>query len=223
MTIQEMHYHIDQGLQKNASFVYSNFLPEEIDAFINKMVMRFIKDRFDRSDPQELGFEKIQKRLDDIRILIAEASVSSLSTDPLPTLEDDYMFYISGKYVAGYDPCKKIADASMDFDVPLRLEPLDLLYRILKDPYRKPNVENSYIITIQQNTFTIYDDKKYILKGVYYNYIRHPEKVVLSSSTDCELAQHTHDEIVDLTVEHILEVIASPRYQTNSAQTSKTE
>lgn len=222
-----MHYHIDQGLQKNASFVYNNFLPEEIDAFINKMILRFIKDRFDKTDQEELGFEAVQKRLDDIRELIEPHSDTFVSevegADTDSALPGDYLFYIAGYAVTGYDDCKLVADATKNYKVPLRIIPQNEIYKLLKDPFSVSSPTNSILCTITKKTLRAYGGKKYILKGVTYDYVRTPAEVSLTLPTDCDLAEHTHDEIVDLTVQHILEVIQNPRYQTNTLQSRKME
>ncbi len=221
-----MHYHVDQGLQKNASFVYNNFLPQEIDAFINKMILRFIKDRFDRTDQMELGFEAVQKRLDDIRELIephqATFSGLTLGQNASAALPGDYLFYIAGEVNAGWDDCKLKADLSKDHTVPVLIAPQDQVRKMMIDPFRRTS-ERSALATITQRVLTVMGSKKFILKGVTFDYIRYPAKVDLSLNQSCDLADHTHDEIVDLTVQHILEVIASPRYQSNSAQANKTE
>ena len=72
MTVQELHYAIDQGLQKVGSYAYDNFLPDEIDFWLNRAQERFIKDRaFAHSDQKQLGFVANQKRLDDLREIMA--------------------------------------------------------------------------------------------------------------------------------------------------------
>lgn len=223
-----MHYHIEQGLQKNASFVYGNFYPEEIDSYINKMILRFVKDRWDKSDNEELGFEEIQKRLDDIRVLISHASVDTdngTNGNTYIDLEPDYMFFVTGSGVAtvGYDDCLLTPDPEKDYSVPLRVVKHSKLPVMSRDPYSRSSVNTGLLCTIQNHTLKVIGDKKSILKGVTYNYIRIPEKVDVNLGTDCELAEHTHDEIVDLTVQHILEVIESRRYQTNSVQVRKSE
>lgn len=227
MTIQEMHYHIDQGLQKNASFVYSNFDPEELDAFINKMILRFIKDRFDRTDQYELGFEAVQKRLDDIRQVVEshshtfEEPGTGDSDVPLP---DDYMFYIpGGSCTLGYDDCMRSPDDDASYTAHLRLVPHDKYMSMSRDPFSRSSPETGLLCTITGDNMNVYGDKKSILKGLSFTYIRKPVEVDVNLDKGCELAEHTHDEIVDLTVQHILEVIESTRYQSNSAQASKME
>jgi hypothetical protein len=99
----------------------------------------------------------------------------------------------------------------------------DKVYELLRNPFSTSTV-NSPVATISSEDITVFQDiKKFILKGVELDYIRKPEKIGLSSSQDCELAEHTHHEIVDMTVKHILEVIESPRYQSNAAEESQSD
>jgi len=41
--------------------------------------------------------------------------------------------------------------------------------------------------------------------------------------TDCELPEHTHQEIVAMTVSSILEAISDPRYKTALGEVTKNE
>ena len=55
MTPKEMHICLEQGLQKQASFVYEDYLKEEYDGVLTKVMVRFINDTF-RPDEQGEGF-----------------------------------------------------------------------------------------------------------------------------------------------------------------------
>ncbi len=62
--------------------------------------------------------------------------------------------------------------------------------------------------------------------GVFYYYIRfiqEPTEVVLSTVTNSDLPEHTHDEIVKLAANMILENTGNPRYQTHSREVNRTE
>jgi hypothetical protein len=76
---------------------------------------------------------------------------------------------------------------------------------------------------ISDTFIKVFTDKRFLLKGVALDYIRVPSEIALSSNQDCELAEHTHQEIVDLTVKHLLEATEAPRYQTNSIEGSQSE
>ena len=55
------------------------------------------------------------------------------------------------------------------------------------------------------------------------DYIRVPEEIDLQLNQTSELAEHTHQEIVDIATKNILEAIQSPRYQTNANELSSSE
>jgi hypothetical protein len=74
-----------------------------------------------------------------------------------------------------------------------------------------------------ENIRVFQDGKKFILKNIYIDYLRIPRQISLSLLSDCELAEHTHQEIVDITVRNMVEAIESPRYQTNTMEQSQSE
>lgn len=224
MTVQEMHYAVDQGLQKVGSFVYDNFLPEEIDFFLNKMQERFIKDRvFNTADPKRLGFSSNQKRLDDIRSILEVDFTDVIAGSPsVPyqrhDLPVDYLYLINLRVRLTPAHC----DSSVIKVMPARVVEQDKLYELLRNPFATSTV-SSPVASISVEDITVFQTEKFILKGVELDYIRKPEEIGLSSGLDCELAEHTHHEIVDMTVKHILEVIESPRTQTNPIEESQSE
>jgi len=224
MTVQEMHYAVDQGLQKVGSYVYDTFLEEEIDFFLNKMQERFIKDRvFRTSDPKRLGFSLNQKRLDDIRVILEIDFIDTNTGDANAEyqrydLPVDYLYLINLRARLTPSHC----DSTVLNKVPARVVEQDKLYEMLRNPFAK-SLPTTPVAALNSEEITIYQTKKFILKGVELDYIRKPEEISLSSNQDCELAEHTHHEIVDMTVKHILEVIESPRYQTNAAEESQSD
>jgi len=224
MTVQEMHYAVDQGLQKVGSFVYDNFLPEEIDFFLNKMQERFVKDRvFNTADPKKLGFSLNQKRLDDVRaILEIDFTDMNVGSPSVPyqryDLPIDYLYLINLRVHLTPSNC----DSSVVKVMPARVGDQDKIYEMLRNPFAT-TLPSSPLASISGEDITVFQSEKFILKGVELDYIRKPEEISVSSGQDCELAEHTHHEIVDMTVKHILEVIESPRYQGNSIEESQSE
>lgn len=75
MTTQEMHIEIDLELQKINSFSNKNILPQEKDWFLNNEVMKFLKQRTDKtSDMKQSGFENDIKRIEDIKDLLRNSN-----------------------------------------------------------------------------------------------------------------------------------------------------
>lgn len=107
-------------------------------------------------------------------------------------------------------------------EIPVRIVEPDDAYNILGNPFAT-STPNSAVGVINGTYIKVFNNKSYLLKGLNADYIRTPAEISLSSNQDCELADHTHQEIVDLTVKHLLEATESQRYQTNAAESSQTE
>lgn len=107
-------------------------------------------------------------------------------------------------------------------EIPLRIVEPDDAYNLLESPFSKSS-HKSPMGVISDTFIKVFTDKRFLLKGVALDYIRVPSEIALSSNQDCELAEHTHQEIVDLTVKHLLEATEAPRYQTNSIEGSQSE
>ena len=94
--------------------------------------------------------------------------------------------------------------------------------KIVNDPFNKPNHDQAVRLML--------GDKVEIITGAdfdvtrfYMRYVRKPLAVDFANTVDCELANHTHEEIVDLAVSIALEDIESGRYQTHLNELNKNE
>jgi hypothetical protein len=97
----------------------------------------------------------------------------------------------------------------------------DILY-MMDDPFNKAwYKEPTY--TIEENYIDIYTDQEFVVPTVKIKYIRKPVEISYINGVGCELAVHTHDEIVEMTVKSILEGIQDPRYQTQTMETFESE
>tara|TARA_R110002153_G_scaffold2986_6_gene14144 strand:+ start:2597 stop:3289 length:693 start_codon:yes stop_codon:yes gene_type:complete len=230
MTVQEMHYAVDQGLQKVASSVYDYFLPEEVDFWLNRAQERFIKQRlYKQTDPKRVGFEGNIKRMDDLRMLITvdyeDGVVPSSTVDFVNfDLPIDYMFLVNARVQFHVNHCGEQVDTADPLVVrDLRIVEQDKVYQHQQNPFGKTRAE-APVATIFDDDVRVFQEKeKFILKTLRLDYLRVPVDITLLTSVDCELAEHTHHEIVDLTVKSIIEAIESPRYQTTSIEQQQSE
>ena len=88
-----MHIAVNLGVQKIASFQVDNFLPEEVDHELNIAMDRFIKQRYSpMSNRYRKGFEQSQKRIDDLRHLIATTTLDTFSDGEAEFGEDSLFF-----------------------------------------------------------------------------------------------------------------------------------
>lgn len=231
MTVQEMHYALDQGLQKVASSVYDYFLPEETDFWLNRAQERYIKQRLHpEGDPKRLGFSKNEKRLNDLRMIISVDYTDAVT--PSTTAEwvnfdlpVDYMFLVNAR-VSAYVVCGgaiDITSTATPLVRDLRVVSQDDVYHLQQNPFGKSSPDFPLGIMFDDEIRAYQDNKKFILETLYVDYIRTPVSINLASNVNCELAEHTHHEIVDLAVKSIIEAIESPRYQSNTQEQSQSE
>lgn len=252
MTIQEMHIRIELGLNKLGSTVYDGFDPEELDIFIDKVVQRKINSILSiERDDLRLGFQGDQKRLDDIRTLVSTDYTNYLLgqldpnagyvTIPLP---ENYRNLVNLRVIYLDTDCDEVSNdcllqevredgsgGSEPFkrktgcvyhEVPARVIRQNQVYETLRNPFSKSTKE-SPVATISGNLLQVFQGKGFIVSGTIADYIRTPENVSLISGVDCELAAHTHDEIVDEVVNHILEVTGNPRFQSSNQDIQRSE
>ena len=230
MTVQEMHYAVDQGLQKVASSVYDYFLPEEVDFWLNRAQERFIKQRlYKATDPKKVGFEGNVKRMDDLRLLITVDFTDGVTPDDSVDfinfdLPIDYMFLVNARVTMHVNHCGEQVDtADPEVTRDLRVVEQDKVYQHQQNPFAKTKAEFPLGVVYDDEVRVFQDNERFILKTLHLDYLRQPVDITLSTSVDCELAEHTHHEIVDLAVKSIIEAIESPRYQTTSIEQQQSE
>ena len=227
MTIAEMHIQFKVGLDKTDSLNYPNFEPEEIDLWLNKAQDKFIKTRYSR-DPKRDTFEETQKRTDDLREVIVEQTIFPSATQTpvkpngvlfeLPT-NPMYWFAINEECGVQYINCAEtlILDRK-------RVKPIqhDDYNKVISDPFNKPS-RGKIVRLMHGDKAELISDGTVIIGSYILRYIKKPVEMNLVNNDDCELADHTHSEIVDTAVTMALENIASPRYLSHMVESMSRE
>lgn len=234
MIISDMHFEFKLGLDKVDSLAYPDFLDKEIDTFLNIAQERIVKTRYNLNNFYQKSFEEIQKRIDDIKILVTDYSKPFTNTDYeafSPNLET-YQFPIS--QVPNYwfrlrellqietlnctcEPCKGYYNITQVQN--------DDYSRIIIDPFNKPALRygiSLYSSFIEINLGGKIDLTKYKLT-YHLRYLRKPIQMNLRNNISCELSDHLHREIIDDAVRLAIENIESPRLQTNTLLNSNKE
>ena len=98
----------------------------------------------------------------------------------------------------------------------------DDISKLIEDPFNTTKY-TAPLTTIRSNYIDLYTSDIFIIDRVKITYIRKPQKISLSLGIDCELPEHCHQEIVDMTVSSILEGISDPRYKAHQLEVSKNE
>lgn len=211
MTIQEMHYHVKKKLNKVDSQQFRNLLVPELDIALNEAIDIFIKIvAFPRFRTQ-LGFEKSQRTIDDIRPLVESEHYPENQIDVVDnqaSLPENYMFYISS--------FAKAVKGSCSGNIDIKIVQHD--DRPESDPYSKSSFEWREInAEFNSRGIRLYNDGSFEISKLCLSYIRkpkyihnaesfNPEGYISPSGTpyvgrqNCELPDHTHSEIVDIAV-----------------------
>jgi len=233
MTSVEMHIDFRVKFNKLNSNKNKRFMPEAIDLIINDQMDKFVETHSARSGniPGE-GFEDVQRRLDDIRTVIKEATtnIAKSLTDDILLLE--LKSFSRGKYIelptAGDVKYRKlVADYSTTTTVcdtyeneANRLFSSETIPVALKDPFHTSVAESPIselvgnLLRVYENNFTVVD-----LNIVYvYQYPR-----IVYNSQDCVLPVHTHREIVDMAVSKVNAMLNIGNYDKYFNEISKNE
>ena len=94
--------------------------------------------------------------------------------------------------------------------------------RVIIDPFSKP-WPNQVPRLMYESDVELLTDGTFQLENYYFRYIKQPVLMDISTSVDCELADHAHLEIVDMAAAMALEDIESQRYPTYSNELQKQE
>lgn len=98
----------------------------------------------------------------------------------------------------------------------------DDIFELLQDPFNTTK-HTKPIYTIRDNDLDIYTDDTFVVTSAKITYLKYPAVVDVMSGVDCDLPLYTHQEIVDMTINSLLEAISDPRYQTQSVEVLKSE
>lgn len=99
--------------------------------------------------------------------------------------------------------------------------------RIANDPFNKPKSDQARRLMLGDK-IELLSEVDFDITKFYMRYIKKPAEMLNDLATpannvDCELSEHTHEEIVDIAVALALEGIESNRYQTNLNELNKNE
>ncbi len=92
----------------------------------------------------------------------------------------------------------------------------DDIFAMQVDPFNKTVPDFPLYYTSNYN-FNIYIDRNvFVVTDVILSYLRTPRTVSYFLNQDCDLPEHTHPEIVSMTVDYLLEAVqAGDRYKTH--------
>lgn len=210
MTTAQLHIGVNLGVQKVASNVRDDFLPEEVDYYLNESVKDYIKQQYSEIKTERRDIES-QYVNENLRTLITTTELeNSPVVDYLPntvenTLPSDYLYYIFSR----------TKNDGQWFNN-RRLEP-----KAIKDYVETESNSpqfREFPILIQGNKVLVIGDAVNIFSAgpkIVLTYIKEPNKVdfKVRPNEELTLPLHTHTEIVNLAVDKLLTVIQGRREQ----------
>jgi hypothetical protein len=228
MTAREMQISFVTELSNIGKSVESSEMPgsDIIFYFINKAVEKFVKTRYSGMNSKGESFEQTQKRIEDLRTLLSESTISTSTSTIKPNaykadLPNDYFI-----------------TASEEVDIYFVKDSIPVTERqgikeITSDRYRH-EIDNPFgghilhyglarpLRLYQGEDVLLISDGNYTIPTYYLRYIKYPAVVALPS-TNCDLPNHTHSEIIKLAIGMFLENTTDKRYGSYSNEINTME
>lgn len=230
MTYSEFHLAFNIQLDKTDIVGYPSFLQEEVDFWLNKAIVQFVKTRYSGLNTYQTGFQQSEKRDNDLRGTIREYNqvfiAFETSIDIIRPV--DFWFGVGEDVtVASTDPhwpyttvnnvnipTPKVVDVlecTIENFTSRKENPLSehRLHRNTCKPLRLSELNNIHLET----------DGSYYFTNYRMTYIGTPEWIDFRNPTleYSYIPEHAHDEIVSIAVALALENVSEPRFQTQNA------
>ena len=223
MNIREMHLKFRIGLDKVMSNQFGSLLPEEVDIALNNAIRRFVRVRFGGNNLYSEGVEGNEKRRDDLRtITITQNLYTGVKNGNKFAFDfpSDYWFLLRSKVGLTGTFCSKVFNGSAElpgaiapytgyvFPKTIDTRLLDIDTR-LEDPFYKPKSNSRVLTTFENNKLTVYTEDA-ANAMIELSYIKQPVTVVYTG-VDCDLPIHTHEEVIEMAINAMLETMESQR------------
>lgn len=233
MTLTGAHRGFDLELDKMPGISsYPSFLPEEKDYWLNTSIERIIKTRYSGLNIHKTGFQQSQKRSDDLRTVVKEASLALAVTEDVEfnLYQTDY----PTGYWIGLGETAHISFTEGDTDYIKRteiteatIENIDSKLLNTLSPHRLHNQMARPLRLYSNGKINLYSDKNYEITSYNITYIAKPALLdwyVGSRTVELTvMPDHMWDEIIVGAVRLALENISEPRYQTYSSESQVIE
>lgn len=196
--------------------------------FLNAGLDKFWKTRYSQNNPKVKGFEQIQKRIDDLRTLVAEVTLVPDTTSKdlyTVTIPEDYVILLGD--TAGISPADGYTDPCWELDsdgnyvihysdvLEGSIETIDRIKENSLSEYHLRYTKAKPIRLLSGNEIKLYTDGKYKVSEYILHYLRKPHYIDIHTEPFKEytdMPEHTHLEIVKLAAQLYIENQANPRY-----------
>ena len=212
------------------------FLTDEIYSLLNIAMNKFISKRMYGNNPRRLGFEETQKRRDDLKELIRDYNIAP-NVHIASSADGGDINKPNGVFVKLPSNYRHTIQEECTLHTGKRVSVTPTSYdrynKIINDPFNSPSKDVVYRLDFYSESTTaagvttitprieLIGENNTAVTHYYLRYIKNPE--VISADQNCELAEHTHKEIVRMAVLEALENTENPRYQSSKIELNEIE
>jgi len=227
MTVANMHTAVKLGLDKTSGLDIPAYESEELDLWLNIAQDRFVKQRLFGNNYKQEGFEGSVKRVTDLHELVIteiltdkwDVGIAGYPTakriDLTVDLTATFMYYINSRSEVTRT-LPTITEGYVDNLMIQHNEIPNFVTTGFNSPYFKNPVcwiEDDDLYVMYDSLTTGYGDADH---DIQITFIKEPVTMNTVGPVACELADSTHQEIVDITVDLMIENIESARTQTHT-------
>jgi hypothetical protein len=226
MDVETMHIGVKQHLDKTSALELPSFEATEIDFWLNEAIRKFVKTRYSGVNFKRESFEETQKRIDDLRTLVTVQDLTLSDSGANWTNGYANTTAIPANYwlMVGEEATITVSGTSSRVGV-TQCNQNEYRQKI-DDPFSEHILHYQTAKPLRlfyETSVELISDGNYTVDTYHLTYIKQPTEVVYSTGTDCDLPVQTHDEIVKMAADMMLENIESPRYKTHSAEVATME
>jgi hypothetical protein len=226
MTIKGMHLDFKNKYNKVDSLQNTNFDVPQIDFILNQAAELFVKLIAQPRLKSHLGFEVVQRTIDDIRMLVINDKEINVVNN-IAVLPTDYLFYLRAFCMVDKNDSNHISCKNKKCRVIIRQH--DDMFD--ESPFDRSSFEWRFVnaLFVKEGIKLFADDTMKIGKmklsylkklDFFHNAEDYSEEgyetidgVVLSGFKNCELPGHTHSEIVNIAVLLVSAWLNDPSHQ----------
>lgn len=219
MNIGEMRASFLQYYDRITNFAAPGYEEGEIDLFLNNAQIEYVKNRYEKIFAEDPSMSDFQRRASDLLVLMTPFSSSPPATTPM--FDRSVKVFLPSNFIGYLDSYSTITRTNPTITAKETrnrlIKSVDKFRFLPVGSYKTWFLEPVCFLDALDVTYNgclgiIYDSYTDAPTTVVLNYIRIPSE--MSTGNDCELDEHTHQEIVDIAVRQALQVSKDPRWQT---------
>lgn len=217
MLASEMEIAFKQGLDKFDSFNYPDFQTDQIELLLNQAQDQFVKQRYGSNNLKKQSFEETQKRTEDLKNIVINAillpaanAIDNINTEAVfVTLPADYLVAIQELTGISYIGCNGQPVTDREYTLAIQHDDYS---KLIENPFGKPTT-GKILRLMEKGRVELIPPVGTTITDYHLRYIKIPVRISVTNSVNCELSEHTHQEIVNQSISIALEGIESKRTQ----------